>query len=30
MSWSLWVHPGDMAEEGVPALLDEVAKMGKA
>ena len=25
MSWGLWVHAGDVAKEGVPALLDEVA-----
>ena len=30
MSWSLWVHAGDVAQEGVPALLDEVANVGKA
>ena len=30
MSLSLWVHAGDVAKEGVPALLDEVANVGKA
>ena len=30
MSWGLWVHAGDVAKEGVPALLDEVADVGKA
>ena len=30
MSWGLWVHAGDVAKEGVPALLDEVANVGKA
>ena len=29
MSWGLWVHAGDVAKEGVPALLDEVANVGK-
>ena len=30
MSWGLWVHAGDVAKEGVPALLDEVSNVGKA
>ena len=30
MSWSLWVHASDVADEGVSALLDEVANVGKA
>ena len=30
MSWGLWIHAGDVAKEGVPALLDEVSKVGKA
>ena len=30
MSWGLWVHAGDVAKEGVPALLDEVANVGQA
>ena len=25
MSWGLWGHAGDVAKEGVPALMDEVA-----
>ena len=29
MSWGLWVHAGDVAKEGVPALLDEVSNVGK-
>ena len=29
MSWGLWVHVGDVAKEGVPALLGEVANVGK-
>ena len=27
MSWGLWVHAGDVAKEGVPALLDEVSSV---
>ena len=27
MSWGLWVHAGDVAKEGVPALLDEVSNV---
>ena len=30
MSWGLWIHAGDVAKEGVPALLDEVSYVGKA
>ena len=30
MSLGLWVHAGDVAKEGVPALLDEVSDVGKA
>ena len=30
MSRGWWVYAGDVPKEGVPALLDEVAKMGKA
>ena len=30
MSWGLWVHAGDVAKEGVPALQDEIADVGKA
>ena len=30
MSWSLWIHAGDVVKEGVPALLDEVANVAKA
>ena len=30
MSWGFWVHAGDVAKEGVSALLDEVANVGKA
>ena len=30
MSWGLWVHVGDVAKEGVPALLYEVSNVGKA
>ena len=30
MSWGLWVHAGDVAKEGVTALLDEVSNVGKA
>jgi len=30
MSWGLWVHAGNVVKEGVPALLDEVANVGKA
>ena len=30
MSWGLWVHAGNVAKERVPALLDEVANVGKA
>ena len=30
MSWGLWIHAGDVAKEGVPALLDEVSNVGKA
>ena len=30
MSWGLWVHAGDVAKEGVPALLYEVSNVGKA
>ena len=30
MSWDMWVHAGDVAKEGVPALLDEDANVGKA
>ena len=30
MSWGLWVHVSDVAKEGVLALLDEVANVGKA
>ena len=29
MSWGLWVHAGDVAKEGAPALLDEVANVRK-
>ena len=29
MSWDLWVHAGNAAKEGVPALL-EVANVGNA
>ena len=29
MSWGLWVHAGDVGEEGVPALLDEVSSVWK-
>jgi predicted secreted protein len=30
MSWGLWVHAGDVAKEGVPALLDEVSNVREA
>ena len=30
MSWGLWVHAGNVADKGVPALLDEVTNVGKA
>ena len=30
LSWGLWVHAGNVAKVGVPALLDEVANVGKA
>ena len=30
MSWGVWVLAGDVAKEGVPALLDEVSNVGKA
>ena len=30
MSWGLWVHAGDVGEEGVPALLDEVSNVGNS
>ena len=30
MSWGLWVHAGNVAKEGVPVLLDEVANVEKA
>ena len=30
MSWGLWVHAGDVAKEGVPALLNEVCNVEKA
>ena len=30
MSWSLWVHVGDVTKEGVPAFLDEVSNERKA
>ena len=30
MSWGLWVRAGDVIKEGVPALMDEVANVGKA
>ena len=30
MGRSLWVHADDVAEEGVPAFLNEVANVGKA
>ena len=30
MSWGLWVHAGDVVKEGMPALLDEDANVGKA
>ena len=30
MSWGLWVHASDVAKEGLHALLDEVANVGKA
>ena len=30
MRWGLRVHAGDVAKEGVPALLYEVANVGKA
>ena len=30
MRWGLLVHAGDVAKEGVPALLDEVSNVGKA
>ena len=30
MSWGLWVDAGDVAKEGMPALLDEVANVEKA
>ena len=30
MSWGLWVHAGDVAKEGMPALLDEAANVEKA
>ena len=30
MSWGLWVHAGDVANESLPALLDEVANVWKA
>ena len=29
MGWGLWVHADDVAKEGVPALLNEVADVGK-
>ena len=30
MSWAFWIHAGDVAKEGEPALLDEVANVGNA
>ena len=30
MSWVLWLHAGDVAKEGVPALLDEVSNVREA
>ena len=30
MSWGLWVNASDVAKEGVSALLDKIANVGKA
>ena len=30
ISWGLWVHADDVVKEGVPALMDVVANVGKA
>ena len=29
MSWGLWVHAGDVANDSLPALLDAVSNVGK-